>query len=268
MNTEARFPSIHASAAFTDSAVVHANHVGVNPIELDALSQVISRLSRTRARSHPVRWSESFVSWRNWGTSRSQPPRPGPWWSLRAPGQLLSAYFWSVWIPRHMFSCSLKVSLVPHLCCGTLRTHSTSPPCSALQAARTPRVSSCISWPTTIPEPELPELVAVQVGDAPARRPNHEGVPDLSVHRQVRWCRTNTIKKQRAPGATRWQPPALTNGCLARTTPTSPVCRHRQATTKARREPLGAVLWQSQGGSVRWLTSLPTDRSSTSRKAS
>ncbi len=37
---------------------------------------------------------------------------------------------------------------------------------------------------------------------------------------------------------------------------------------KARREPLGAVLWQSQGGSVRWLTSLPTDRSSTSRKAS
>lgn len=34
MNTEARFPSIHASAAFTDSAVVHANHVGVNPIEL------------------------------------------------------------------------------------------------------------------------------------------------------------------------------------------------------------------------------------------
>ena len=36
MNTEARFPSIHASAAFTDSAVVHANHVGVNPIELDA----------------------------------------------------------------------------------------------------------------------------------------------------------------------------------------------------------------------------------------
>ncbi|HCE5790979.1 TPA: hypothetical protein NHK57_006318, partial [Pseudomonas aeruginosa] len=53
MNTEARFPSIHASAAFTDSAVVHANHVGVNPIELDALSQVISRLSRDESTVAP-----------------------------------------------------------------------------------------------------------------------------------------------------------------------------------------------------------------------
>nr|QIU80345.1 hypothetical protein [Pseudomonas aeruginosa] len=36
-----------------------------------------------------------------------------------------------------------------------------------------------------------------------------------------------------APGATRWQPPALPNDCLARTTHTSPVCRYRQATTKS-----------------------------------
>ncbi|MGP8772584.1 hypothetical protein ACT01K_08975, partial [Pseudomonas aeruginosa] len=53
MNTETRFPSIHASAAFTDSAVVHANQVGVNPIELDALSQVISRLSRDESTVAP-----------------------------------------------------------------------------------------------------------------------------------------------------------------------------------------------------------------------
>ena len=84
MNTEARFPSIHASAAFADSAVVHANHVGVNPIELDAISQVISRLSRDESTVAPSSMERGFVSWKNWGTSRSRPPRPGPWWSLRA----------------------------------------------------------------------------------------------------------------------------------------------------------------------------------------
>lgn len=46
---------------------------------------------------------------------------------------------------------------------------------------------------------------------------------------------TNTIQKQRATctWSDKVAASALPNGCLARTTPTSPVCRHRQATTKS-----------------------------------
>lgn len=84
MNTEARFPSIHASAAFTDSAVVHANHVGVNPIELDALSQVISRLSRDESTVAPSSMERELRELEELGYIETQPPRPGPWWSLRA----------------------------------------------------------------------------------------------------------------------------------------------------------------------------------------
>ncbi|MFG8820255.1 hypothetical protein ACEPW0_31610, partial [Pseudomonas aeruginosa] len=112
MNTEARFPSIHASAAFTDSAVVHANQVGVNPIELDALSQVISRLSRDESTVAPSSMERELRELEELGYIEISTTQAGTLVvTTRAPGQLLSAYFWSVWIPRHMFSCSLKVSL-------------------------------------------------------------------------------------------------------------------------------------------------------------
>ncbi|OWI95978.1 putative protein CP11, partial [Pseudomonas aeruginosa] len=108
MNTEARFPSIHASAAFTDSAVVHANHVGVNPIELDALSQVISRLSRDESTVAPSSMERELRELEELGYIEISTTQAGTLVvTTRAPGQLLSAYFWSVWIPRHLFSCSL-----------------------------------------------------------------------------------------------------------------------------------------------------------------
>ncbi|HBO7305685.1 TPA: hypothetical protein OXF37_006992, partial [Pseudomonas aeruginosa] len=87
--------------------------------------------------------------------------------TTRAPGQLLSAYFWSVWIPRHMFSCSLKVSLVPHLCCGTQDSQHLTAVfriAGSKDAAREFLHQLANNYPGH--EPELPELVAVQVGDA------------------------------------------------------------------------------------------------------
>lgn len=167
MNTEARFPSIHASAAFTDSAVVHANHVGVNPIELDALSQVISRLSRDESTVAPSSMGE-LRELEELGYIEISTTQAGTLVvTTRAPGQLLSAYFWSVWIPRHLFSCSLKVSLVPHLCCGTQDSQHLTAVfriAGSKDAAREFLHQLANNYPGH--EPELPELVAVQVGDA------------------------------------------------------------------------------------------------------
>ncbi|MCK1157207.1 hypothetical protein MX115_33465, partial [Pseudomonas aeruginosa] len=84
-----------------------------------------------------------------------------------APGQLLSAYFWSVWIPRHLFSCWLKVSLMPHLCCGTPNSQHLTAVfriAGSKDAAREFLHQLANNYPGH--EPELPELVAVQVGDA------------------------------------------------------------------------------------------------------
>ncbi|ANA74694.1 hypothetical protein [Pseudomonas aeruginosa] len=168
MNTEARFPSIHASAAFTDSAVVHANHVGVNPIELDALSQVISRLSRDESTVAPSSMERELRELEELGYIEISTTQAGTLVvTTRAPGQLLSAYFWSVWIPRHMFSCSLKVSLVPRLCCGTQDSQHLTAVfriAGSKDAAREFLHQLANNYPGH--EPELPELVAVQVGDA------------------------------------------------------------------------------------------------------
>lgn len=168
MNTEARFPSIHASAAFTDSAVVHANHVGVNPIELDALSQVISRLSRDESTVAPSSMERELRELEELGYIEISTTQAGTLVvTTRAPGQLLSAYFWSVWIPRHLFSCSLKVSLVPHLCCGTQDSQHLTAVfriAGSKDAAREFLHQLANNYPGH--EPELPELVAVQVGDA------------------------------------------------------------------------------------------------------
>ncbi|MCG0211508.1 hypothetical protein L4441_01420, partial [Pseudomonas aeruginosa] len=90
MNTEARFPSIHASAAFTDSAVVHANQVGVNPIELDALSQVISRLSRDESTVAPSSMERELRELEELGYIEISTTQAGTLVvTTRAPGQLL-----------------------------------------------------------------------------------------------------------------------------------------------------------------------------------
>lgn len=110
------FPSIQASAGFETSAVVHAHKTGVNPVELDALAQAIGRL----ARDHSTVVSESMRGdlreFENLGyvelvntTSATVTVE------LLCAGALLSSYFWSVWVPRHLLNCSLKVAVMSHL---------------------------------------------------------------------------------------------------------------------------------------------------------
>jgi len=110
------FPSIQARAGFEASAVVHAHKTGVNPVELDALAQAIGRL----ARDHSTVVSESmrgdlrefeslgYVELVN-TTSATVTAE------LRCAGALLSSYFWSVWVPRHLLNCSLKVAVMSQL---------------------------------------------------------------------------------------------------------------------------------------------------------
>ncbi|MCF4988761.1 hypothetical protein GIW56_02515 [Pseudomonas gessardii] len=114
-NTEF-FPSIQARAGFEASAVVHAHKTGVNPVELDSLAQAIGRL----ARDHSTVVSESMRGdlreFENLGyielvntTSATVTVE------LLCASALLSSYFWSVWVPRHLLSCSLKVAVMSHL---------------------------------------------------------------------------------------------------------------------------------------------------------
>ena len=110
------FPSIQARAEFEASAVVHAHKNGVNPVELDNLAQAIGRL----ARDHSTVVSESMRGdlreFENLGyielvntTSATVTVE------LLCASALLSSYFWAVWVPRHLLSCSLKVAVMSHL---------------------------------------------------------------------------------------------------------------------------------------------------------
>lgn len=110
------FPSIQASAGFEASAVVHAHKTGINPVELDALAQAIGRL----ARDHSTVVSESMRGdlreFENLGyVELVNTASATVTVELRCAGALLSSYFWSVWVPRHLLNCSLKVAVMSHL---------------------------------------------------------------------------------------------------------------------------------------------------------
>jgi hypothetical protein len=110
------FPSIQASAGFEASAVVHAHKTGVNPVELDALAQAIGRL----VRDHSTVVSESMRGdlreFENLGYVKLVNTISATVTvELLCAGALLSSYFWSVWVPRHLLSCSLKVAVMSHL---------------------------------------------------------------------------------------------------------------------------------------------------------
>lgn len=110
------FPKIHADAEFNQSALVHAHRVGVNAVELDLLSQAITRLVRDHSTIVPGAMCDNFAEMENLGYVRLTPTSSGTLEvALQCPGPLLSNYFWSVWVPRHLFECSMKVTVLPRL---------------------------------------------------------------------------------------------------------------------------------------------------------
>ncbi len=111
-----RFPRIQASAGFEASAVVHAHKTGINPVELDALAQAIGRLTRDHSTVVPVSMREDLLEFERLGyVELTDTLSATITVEVLCAGALLSSYFWSVWVPRHLQSCSLKVAVMAHL---------------------------------------------------------------------------------------------------------------------------------------------------------
>jgi hypothetical protein len=120
------FPTIAAGAEFDQSALVHAHRTGVNAVELDLLSQVISRLARDHSTVVPAAMKTDLVEMECLGYLQLTPTSAGTLSvALLCPGPLLSNYFWSVWVPRHLFDCSLKIGVLPNLPANSEAQHCT-----------------------------------------------------------------------------------------------------------------------------------------------
>lgn len=110
------FPSIHADAVFDASAVAHAHKSGINPVELDAIAQAIGRLARDHSTVAPMSMREDLLEFEKLGyVELTNTPSATITVELLCPGALLSSYFWSVWVPRYLQCCSLKVAVMTHL---------------------------------------------------------------------------------------------------------------------------------------------------------
>lgn len=110
------FPCIHAGAVFDDSAVVHAHKTGINPVELDAIAQAIGRLARDHSTVVPVSMREDLQEFEQLSyVALTETLSATITVELLCASALLSSYFWSVWVPRHLQSCSLKVAVMSHL---------------------------------------------------------------------------------------------------------------------------------------------------------
>src|SRR3990167_7264341 len=102
-SSAAHFPSIPASVPFDASAVAHAHRVGVNAFELDAIAQVISRLARDDNTVVQASMQADLTELQELGYVELSPTTSGTVSvNLLCPGALLSSYFWSVWVPRHL----------------------------------------------------------------------------------------------------------------------------------------------------------------------
>ncbi|MFC3941516.1 hypothetical protein CCU68_18200 [Pseudomonas gingeri NCPPB 3146 = LMG 5327] len=110
------FPSIPANASFEDSSVVHAHRTGINPVELDALAQAIGRLARDHSTVVPASMKGDMLELVQLGYVELTNTTCGTLSvDLVCAGALLSSYFWSVWIPRHLQRCALQMAVMPHL---------------------------------------------------------------------------------------------------------------------------------------------------------
>ena len=164
MQTDQAYPSISATASTEQSALAFAQQSGLNATWLDALSQVISRLSQFGQTVAPVELAEplrelermQYIEVETCTTS-------GVTVSLLGQPALLTNYFWSVWVPNHLLACRLKVAITPHLhsaqgdahhCTVVFRIPGTR------EAAREFLTDLATQYPGN-----SPEIVAIQAGN-------------------------------------------------------------------------------------------------------
>lgn len=165
MQTEQAYPSIPAIASAEQSALAFAHQSGLNATWLDALSQVISRLSQFGQTVAPVELAEAlrelermqYIEVETCSTS-------GVTVSLLAQPALLTNYFWSVWVPKHLLACGMKVAVAPHLHSAQDDAHH----CTVVfripgsrEAAREFLTDLATQYPGG-----APEIVAIQAGHA------------------------------------------------------------------------------------------------------
>lgn len=158
------FPSIPANAEFDDSALVQAHHNGINPVELDVLAQVIGRLVRDGSTVVPASMRNELLEFEQLGYISSDCINGVTLTvEMRCSGALLSSYFWAVWMPRHLQSCSLKVAVMSHLPHDTGDQH-----CSVvfrLPGSREATRQFLHELGSTFPGDQA-EIIAIQVGNA------------------------------------------------------------------------------------------------------
>ncbi|MGJ3439058.1 hypothetical protein AAZU54_03525 [Pseudomonas sp. Je.1.5.c] len=165
MQTEQVYPPIPAIASAEQSALAFAHQAGLNATWLDALSQVISRLSQFGQTVAPVELAEplrelermKYIEVETCTTS-------GVTVSLLGQPALLTNYFWSVWVPKHLLACGIKVAVAPHLHSAQDDAHH----CTVVfripgsrEAAREFLTDLASQYPGS-----TPEIVAIQAGHA------------------------------------------------------------------------------------------------------
>jgi len=165
VQSEQAYPSIPAIASTEQSALAFAHQSGLNATWLDALSQVISRLNQFGQTIAPVELAEPLRELERLQyievESRSA---SGITVSLLGQPSLLTNYFWSVWVPKHLLACGMKVAVAPHLHSARDDAHH----CTVVfripgprEAAREFLTDLATQYPGS-----TPEIVAIQAGHA------------------------------------------------------------------------------------------------------
>lgn len=165
LSNEQIFPSLHAIASAEQSALAFAHQSGINAVWLDAVAQVISRLTQYGQTVAPSELKEPLQELAQLGYLEFELSKSGTLTvSLLGQPTLLANYFWSVWVPHHLLSNSLKVAVVPRLSSAQEDAHH----CTvvfripgAREAAREFLTDLATQYPGC-----TPEIVAIQAGDA------------------------------------------------------------------------------------------------------
>lgn len=165
MQVEQIYPSIPAIANTDQSALAFAHQSGVNAVWLDALGQVVSRLTQFGETTVPVELNEVLQELTQLQYIELESHDAGTLTAtLLGQPALLINYFWSVWVPRHLLSCGLKVAVTPHLACSVDEAHH----CTVvfrIPGSRETTREFLTDLATQYPG-YTPEIVAIQAGDA------------------------------------------------------------------------------------------------------
>lgn len=179
----APFPAIHATAAFEESAVVHAHNTGINPVEMDALAQAIGRLARDHSTVVPASMQKELQEFEQLGyLALVNTTGATLTVELLCSGGLLSSYFWSVWVPRHLRDCSLQVVVMSHLPNSDEEQH-----CSVVfrvpgsREARRHFIHDLITRFTD----EQAEIIAIQAGNALAPQEPQQHITSPATQQTV-----------------------------------------------------------------------------------